>query len=273
MNEHDDDALSAREAAVRERIRNLPPVAADPAFREKLHERFVSGRLVPSARAQRGGRRTPYWVRWAAIPAAAAAVVALVFFLNRDAGWSIQPMSERGAIRVAGQPVDASVRGALARRLKPGVAVETGDDGHVELLADGVLLVEVMPASALTVPNARRSAGHDALAFGVTRGEVRLMTGPRFAGSDLEVTTPEGTVRITGTTVAIDRDDNGTCVCVMHGTAMVGTRAGDMEPVPSGMRKVMPAGGAHAYITRIEPTHLAGLEDFEARHPEMHEGE
>lgn len=272
MNPMDDQALSAKEAAVRERIRRLPPATADDAFREQLMERFVSGRLVPSARGQRPRRPLPAWARWAAIPAAAAAVVALVFFLNRGPGWDIRAISQGGTIRVEGRPVAVSEPGALERALRPGRPIETDADARLELLADGMLLVEVTPATALTVPESKRDGDLTALTFRVDRGEVRLMTGPRFARASLDVATPEGSVRLTGTTVAINRDDTGTCVCVMNGTALVGTGAADMEPVPSGMRKVMPAGGAPAYITEIEPGHKAGILGFEARHPEMHAG-
>jgi len=272
MNERDDQALPPKEAAVRERIRRLPPAAADPAFREQLMERFVSGRLVPSARAQRRGRTLPHWARWAAIPAAAAAVVALVFFLNRGTGWEIQAISERGTIRVEGRPIAMSEAGALEKALVPGRAIETDADAHLEVLADGMVLVEVNPATAMTLPQTRTDDGRKAISFHVDGGEVRLMTGPRFAHARLDVSTPEGTVQVTGTTVSIDRDMKGTCVCVMHGTALVGTSAGDMEPVPSGMRKVMPSDGTPAYVTVIEPTHQAGILDFEARHPEMRAG-
>jgi len=45
--------------------------------------------------------------------------------------------------------------------------------------------------------------------------------GPVF----LAVTTPEGQVRVTGTSVSIDRGPNGTCVCVAKGSVVV-ERAG-----------------------------------------------
>lgn len=270
MDEHDDRALPPEQQKVRDRIRGLRPVAADPAFRDQLQERFASGRLVPSARASRPRSALARRIGWIAIPAAAAAVIALVFFLNRGGGLEIQPISEHGTIRVAGRSVNVTQTAALVRALRPGRSIETDADAQLDMLAGGMLLVEVTPSTDMTVPETGRRGGRTAFSFHVTGGEVRLMTGPRFAGASLEVTTPQGVIEVTGTTVSVDCDDTGTCVCVMHGTAMVGTGPNDMQPVPSGMRKVMPSNGAAAYITRIEPTHLAGILDFEARHPEMH---
>ncbi|MFT5234181.1 MAG: ferric-dicitrate binding protein FerR (iron transport regulator), partial [Candidatus Krumholzibacteriia bacterium] len=100
-------------------------------------------------------------------------------------------------------------------------------------------------------------------AVNVHRGEFRIKTGPDFAGRQITMTTSEGQVEIIGTTIAVFKNDDVTCVCVLEGTASIGKDDEHMDPVPAGMRKVMFADGRDPVIIPIEPAHEASLIDFE----------
>jgi ferric-dicitrate binding protein FerR (iron transport regulator) len=99
----------------------------------------------------------------------------------------------------------------------------------------------------------------------IEAGEVRFLTGPRFPGRTLVLSTPEGRAEITGTVVSVLRDVamGATCVCVMEGTARIGMTDADMEPVPHGMRKVMFADGRTPLVVSILPEHRDGLTAFQ----------
>jgi ferric-dicitrate binding protein FerR (iron transport regulator) len=158
----------------------------------------------------------------------------------------------------------------LARVATPGSLIETTDGGHFELIRPRFMIVEVTPGSRLTLPGAPNRWFGRTVSCRVEQGEVRFLSGPDFPGASLEVTTPDGRIEMTGTIIAVNIDDTGTCVCVMYGTAQVGTGPDDMEEIPSGMRKVLPR-DAEPFIDEIKPMHRDGLLEFDARHPEMHE--
>ena len=95
---------------------------------------------------------------------------------------------------------------------------------------------------------------------------MAILTGPRFRGGHLVVTTGEGAIEITGTLVSVFRDESVTCVCVHEGTASVGIDEADMEPIPAGKRKVMFADGSPSMVTDIAPPHRDHLIEFEKKY-------
>ena len=97
----------------------------------------------------------------------------------------------------------------------------------------------------------------------VHRGEYRIKTGPDFEGREIVMTTTEGQVEIIGTTIAVFKNDDLTCVCVLEGTASIGKDDDHMDAVPAGMRKVMFADGREPLLIPIESAHEASLIDFE----------
>jgi hypothetical protein len=134
--------------------------------------------------------------------------------------------------------VSLSVRdsGELTRRLKPGSRMKLESDQELELVSSGLLALQLSPGTEIVLPYAPgRWFGRNSRAS-VTGGSLRVTTGRRFSGARLAITTPEASVRVIGTTLAVISEPTGTCVCVLEGTAHVSPRRGGVTRVSSGTR-------------------------------------
>ena len=95
---------------------------------------------------------------------------------------------------------------------------------------------------------------------------MRVTTGLRFDGAHLEITTPDATVRLTGTTLAVFAEAAGTCVCVLDGTADVRARRGEIVHVPPGTRCDIWRNGNKAPLAgEIRGTERPRLQDLRDR--------
>ncbi len=258
------DKITPEEQKVREAIRDLGEVRADPAFRERLKRGFVNGDIR--------GRKAPARPRFFPLPAwqfaalllAAVGVWLLIRFFPGPS-WKIQAVAGKGWITVNDERVDASEPGLLAHLVLPGARVRVGGDVLLDLRGGDALLLELAGGSDVTLPAAPRRWFAKPLECFVHTGELRLRTGPEFAGQRLAVLTAEGTTEITGTTVSVYRGDGFTCVCVLEGTAHVGKDPAHMQAVTAGLRKVMFGGDRPSEVSDIEPHHEEGLRRFEER--------
>lgn len=234
-----EDAMTPREREVQALVRELPEVRADAAFAAKLRADFVSGTLAdaveppeePGVLSFPGGRF--------AIGLAAAAVLAgLVMIFNHGPSWTLTGTSGSGTVVVAGTEVDAGDTAALEKLLHAGATVRLSGDAQLDLALPGRLEVQVTPGSDVTLPNAPgRWFGRD-LAADIRRGELRVVTGPGFAGSLLTVTSPAAMIEVLGTTLAIIAAPGTTCVCVLEGEVAM-TDADGRVMVPGGMRRTV----------------------------------
>ncbi len=265
MSERMDDILSPEASRAREAVRALPRAEADPAFRARLRNDFVSGRRPGGARVRPAWPAFDPWkaARMAALPVAALLALALFAVANRGPALTLIGASSAGTVTVDGTAVPASDRDRLAGLIRPGVRVVLDDRASLDLLMDHVLVFEAAPGTEMIVPGSpgrwlfRTSRGR------VERGEVRVMSGPDFPGRRLRMTTPDAVVELTGTVVSVYADTSGSCICVDEGTAMIGPSADRMQPVPAGMRMVVPR-HEPAYVTTIAPPHQAHLKEFES---------
>jgi len=254
------------------RIRELPDVDASDAFRERLRAEFVSGdfsarapQARPEPRAPSAAPRRPIrWRWWTIPPAAAAALLILVVLMNRAPSLEVLAVSGRGEIRIGDRSVSISDRRDLEAVIRPGVEVALPPGARLDLRVAGIALYEITGGTRLTLPGSpgrwfgRRIAGR------IHSGELRLKTGPGFAGCRLRVLTPEGLVEVSGTLLSVQCDAGGTCVCVLEGTARVGVDANDLEAVKPGYRKVMLRDGTRNIIP-VKPMHRDGVLDFDRR--------
>jgi ferric-dicitrate binding protein FerR (iron transport regulator) len=74
-------------------------------------------------------------------------------------------------------------------------------------------------------------------------GEVRVVTGPAFAGAALVIRTPEAESRVRGTTLAVIRLADSTCVCAFDETIEVRGRDGQTRDLQAGKRIFLYADG------------------------------
>jgi ferric-dicitrate binding protein FerR (iron transport regulator) len=128
-------------------------------------------------------------------------------------------------------------------------------------MAPGSLVIHVMGRTAMTVPQApRRGRAAEAK---LDSGQVRVTTGPAFAGARLVFETPEAIVRASGTTYAVIREPAGTCVCVFDGMVEVGPKGRKLERVEHGRRGFVFTDGRieHAEIRYDEIGQLGAFRD------------
>ena len=241
------------EQAAREALGALPPVRPDPAYRQRVALAFVSGSLRSTTRAR------PFLLRadlWTTI-AAAAALVVVAFALNRGPDWRVIEARGAGTVMVDGRAI--ALQGAdLARAIRRGAHVTLANDAALDLVAPGMLAMNISGGSDVVLPEAPNRWWSRAAHGRVNMGNTYISTGGAFHGATLEMTTPEASARVTGTSLAVLRDpEAGTCVCVMEGLVVVTYQEGDEPPesksVPAGMRCACPPEG-EAEIGPILPS-------------------
>jgi ferric-dicitrate binding protein FerR (iron transport regulator) len=254
--------MAPEELRARSAVRRLPPVDADPDFRERLLAQFL-GQEPPSktrSLVSQGPRIRPW--AWAAAPIAAALVLAVLYFATLHAPeWSLRAAENAGAIIAEGREIPLSDSRAVLAALESGTAVVAPRAAGFELVRGDQLVMAVGPGARVRLTDSRRAR----IGFEVVEGELNMLTQAGFAGRELIVRTREARVEISGTLVSVARDGSGTCVCVLEGTAMVGPNANAMEPVQPGKRMVLPRQG-DPYITDVAPPHAEGLRKFVAGH-------
>ncbi|MEE9271543.1 MAG: hypothetical protein V3V49_14935 [Candidatus Krumholzibacteria bacterium] len=259
----DHPGKSPDEQELAKRVQDLPDVASDDAFREDLRSRFVHGGLESPA-AETGtydpeaGRR---WWQWAVpVVGVAAAAIAAIILLNGGPAMHVLDVADGSAVRIDGAPAILHT----GQVLRAGAEIEVPEGERVDLVARGVVLYEVTGGTRMTLPATPGRWFNRTVVCSVFVGELRLKTGVRFAGSELRVYTPDGIVEVTGTLLSIQCDAEGTCVCVLEGTARVGVNDDDLEPVTPGNRKIMLRDGT-VKIIPVKPMHRDGVLEFNER--------
>lgn len=247
-------------------LRALPPAAPAPAFRARLREAFASGTIddapgdAPPVAARRPGGRAERFPLALAGAVAAVLVVAGAWAFNPGPRWRVAEIQHaHGNVIVNDDAIPADDTESLDEVLVPGATIEWDGDGDLELLSRGRLALGIAPGTHMTLPAPpprwffRHSAGR------VETGTVRLTSGPRFHGARVTIATPEATVEMTGTTLAVIHEPMGTCVCVLEGSVRVRAGAHDMGMVPAGQRQVVFANGQPAVRADMRPTERVAL--------------
>ena len=198
------------------------------------------------ARRRASPRRKTRRLRWVLAVAFTAAWLVVLTGLNQAPHWTALPSAGSGSVVVDGVPVPVGGTRELTRRLVPGARVRLEGSQDFDMVSSGVLALQISPGTELVLPSPPgRWFGRSGTAR-VERGLLRVTTGLRFDGARLAITTPEATVRITGTTLAVIAEPGGTCVCVLEGTADVRARRGESVRVPPGTRCDVARGGKKA---------------------------
>jgi ferric-dicitrate binding protein FerR (iron transport regulator) len=100
---------------------------------------------------------------------------------------------------------------------------------------------------------------------GVTKGEVRFVTGPGFAGHRLDIHAPAARALVTGTTFAVITNADTTCVCVLDGTVTMEGVDGVREAVKAGTRRTVFRATGRAYAEEILPMERMKLQMLQDR--------
>jgi len=279
VNERPDEQPNEEEARIKRALLEASPPSAQSSFRERLKDSFVSGAIEVSGTAEARGRarrkaspirglsrrgRAPVWI--AAAAAAAAILTIVVGTLNQGQKWMVTGVRGEGTVLVDGQPVSLTDRTALNQVLVPGAEVKIPDGVEIDLVTGGAMALQLTRRTELTLPPPpprwinRRAEIH------VRYGDIRVTTGPDFHGSHLEIVTPDADVDVTGTTFAVIVQTNGTCVCVLEGTAKVGRMVAgvptDMQPVPGGRLRFVWKGNRPPSYDHMRDMERAKLAEF-----------
>lgn len=233
--------------ALRARLRRVPEAQAPPAFRARLRSQFVLGTIA----APRSRRLGPPLVLGLASAAAAAALL-VVAILASGPAWELSAVSGTGVVRIDGVPVALSSPAGLAVRLRPGARVELPADAQLDLVLPGIAVMQITGGSRAALPGGPGRWITRPMTASLDLGEIRISTGPRFAGARLIVATPEMRALVEGTTLAVLRDHEASCVCVLEGrVAMIG--GGTTDTVRAGFRRSLYRGGNPPLLEPIRP--------------------
>ena len=238
------EPLGPREQRLVTEISALPDVPAREDFRARLRAQFVAGEIPETSSeapaADGDGKVIPFAVR-VAFPLALAAVLAGLFVvLNRGPAWHALDPTSVARLRV-GDQVYAASDPALPDVLRGGVHVQVEGEEPFDLASAGTLVMQITPGTGLLLPDPPARWWNRSSKCTIEDGEVRIVTGPRFAGARLHVDSPVAMVDVTGTTLAVICTPTSTCVCVFEGEVAIMERR-DLEQVyhvPGGMRRTM----------------------------------
>jgi hypothetical protein len=252
------EELDSKQRLAQEAVRSLGAVAADPAFRERLQRRFLSGDMPEAASAPRPVASRPRRVmRFALAAVAAAAVLALaVVLLNRLPGPELLAVKGGGSVEVDGRLFDTSEAGDIGAALKPASHLVLKGEAVLDVLYPGSMAMRLEPGTDFILPGRPGRWFDRRPAAELKLGELSVRTGSDLAGGALIVSTPEGRVTIAGTLVSIFRNRDLTCVCLFEGKATVATPERDLGPVPLLKRWVVFNDGREPVLLDIEPSHL-----------------
>ena len=257
--------LGSEEARVLEELRSATVPAAEAAFRERLKGEFVSGSFTGRPVVLPLPVRRRIRARWVVGLAAAASVAIVAAALNQAPRWTALPSAGTGTLVVNGVSLPVGDTDALTRRLRPGSRVLLQSTQDLDLVSSGLLAMQLSPGTELVLPSPPgRWFGRTGRAS-VDRGLIRVTTGKRFGGARLAITTPEATVHVTGTTLAVIAEPGGTCVCVLEGTAHVRPHRGTMTRVSPGTRCEIAHGAATSKMNEMREAERPKLLDLRDR--------
>ncbi len=254
--------MTDAEHRAREALESLTPFEADPAFRARLKEEFLAGQVeepAPSRHWPSDVRPRPRWrlVLGLVTTAVAAALIMAFLFGIRGPRWTLEKGSGEGQIRIGARTFPLDRLSELADFLVPGARLTTEGTAEITLRAGDQMVLVLAPESELTLPDTFGRWFSSDRSLQLVRGEVRVTTLSGFSPANLLCETEESMVRITGTTLAVIRNDQGTCLCVLEGEVEMMDRVGEgkdaMSRVPEGMRRVAYSDGRESAMAPLEP--------------------
>ena len=280
--------LSPEQRRAHEALHALDARPADPVFRDALRQRFVSGAFPPRTaerEAARPGGTARWWqlveslglgrpaVAWTAAAAALIVVVLGAGALNRGPQWRVTAVTGDGVAVVGSLPVPVRHADELTRRLAPGARVRVPDGAEIEIASGDQLVIQMTPGTDVTVPAPPGRWFSRDVSASVRAGELRIATGPRYHGARLSLTTRTARIMVTGTTLAVICDPEGTCVCVLEGRVGVGRPEGPLVDVEAGRLRFVFGPGREPISAEMRPAERIKLGVLRERMRTMTDGE
>jgi len=211
------------------------------------------------AAARTGGRR-----HWSGI-AALAAIAALLLIVMRWPGanaWSVAPSSTFTQVLIDGREFRPAQGEQLSAALASGSRVEV-EGGTLELAFGERLALGLAPGTSLRLSAWPARDAPAAFSLRQERGSLAIATGPRFAGCELRVQTPDALVHVLGTQFVIDVEPGaGTCVCCREGAVEVRAAGLPAFEVPGGRMGFVFEDGKDPIKGQGIEAHLAPIESL-----------
>ncbi len=198
-------------------LRRLPRSASSENARARARAAFVDGtgvmRLVPDGPRRSRGRI------WASLMAAALfCTVALLFVGSTPTEHWVVVDATEGSSRVIGL------------RLESGV-LSTGPGEEIEVQLGDRLRIRMLAGTSVELPRAPGRWIDQVRGLTIASGEIYGTTGGRPLGFPLTFVSDELRAKITGTTFAVFRTEEASCVCLWEGGITVDPQIGDHPDV------------------------------------------
>ena len=233
-------------------LRRIPRRGAPLEFHARLRGQFVRDEIPERAPRERAVGRRLALGAVAAVGGIAAALLLVAGPLNLGPAWKLTAATGTGTATIDGHLVPLGAPAALAHRLHPGAEVVLPPEAQLDLELPGIAVMQITGGTRATVPGHRGRWFGRSVTASLTSGELRLSTGPAFAGTRLTVVTPRARAVVTGTTLAVLCNRDTSCVCVFEGrVAMIGGVGSDT--VRAGFRRTVFPDGRQPLLEPIRP--------------------
>jgi len=238
--------------SVQRLLSRLPRRAANREFRDRLRSQFVRDAIPGRVRSE---PHTWWSTRWGMTVMAASSVAAILAFawlLNTGPAWELTGSSGRGMVQIDGRPTPLEAPAEIARRLHSGAHVLLPADAQLDLKLPGIAVIQLVGGSRATLPGRPGRWFARSMVASLDAGEIRISTGPAYRGTRLDIVTPEARAIVTGTTLAVLRQADASCVCVLEGRVSM-IHDGSSATVYAGFRRSVFRDGSAPRVEPIRP--------------------
>jgi ferric-dicitrate binding protein FerR (iron transport regulator) len=233
-------------------LSRLPRRAANPEFRDRLRSQFVRDAIPERVR---NVPHTWWSTRWgiaAMAASSAAAILAFAWVLNPGPAWKLTGSSGSGMVQIDGRPTPLDAPAEIASRLHSGADVLLPADAQLDLRLPGMAVIQLVGGSHARMPGRPGRWFARSIVASLDAGEIRISTGPGFRATRLEVVTPEARAIVTGTTLAVLRQADASCVCVLEGRVSM-IHDSSAATVYAGFRRSVFRDGSTPRVEPIRP--------------------
>jgi ferric-dicitrate binding protein FerR (iron transport regulator) len=155
-------------------------------------------------------------------------------------------------VQIDGRPTSLNAPAEIARRLHSGARVLLPADAQLDLRLPEMAVIQLVGGSHATLPSRPGRWFARSMVASLDAGEIRISAGPAFRGARLEVVTPEARAIVTGTTLAVLRQADASCVCVLEGRVSM-IQDGSTATVYAGFRRSVFRDGSGPRVEPIRP--------------------
>ena len=231
MSLHEERGGVGGETEIESALASVARPCARARFKDDLRRRF----LVPEtafADPRDAERRRRTLLRVGGLLAAAVILMIGYVVIEPPAPrWKVVDLGAGAVVKADGEVLENREPDALARRLQRAREIEV-QNGDLVVQIDDLALFDLGPGTRATFAGFDRSRAGNPFEVRAAAGRLRGRTGPGFRGHTMLVATDVMDVTVVGTAFAIDYEEQGTCICCLHGEVQVAAKALGAGPMP-----------------------------------------